>query len=59
MNKVQKKMSKLYYHTGAGEKKLNCYSLQIPKKAITEAGIDADKPVIIYTKDNKIIIEEA
>ena len=59
MNKTKKKMSKLYYRTGDGEKKLNCYSLQIPKRAITETGIDADKPVIIYTKDNKIIIEEA
>lgn len=57
--KTQKKMSKLYYRTGDGEKKLNCYSLQIPKRAITEAGINAEKQVVIYTKGNKIIIEEA
>ena len=57
--KTQKKFSKLYYRTGDGEKKLNCYSLQIPKRVITETGINAEKPVVIYTRDNKIIIEEA
>ena len=57
--KTKKRLSKLYYRTEAGEKKLNCYSLQIPKRAITEAGINAEKQVVIYTKDNKIIIEEA
>lgn len=50
------KLSKLYYITSKGERKINCYNVQIPKKVVNETDIE-DKDIKIYAEDNKIIIE--
>jgi len=51
------KLSKLYYITSKGERKINCYNVQIPKKVVNETDIE-DNDIKIYAEDNKIIIEK-
>ena len=51
------KLSKLYYITSKGERKVNCYNVQIPKKVVEQTNIQ-DNSIKIYSKDNKIIIEK-
>ena len=50
------KLNKMYYHTSKGEKKLNCYYIQIPKDLVAKTNLE-DKEVKITIKDNKIVIE--
>lgn len=50
------KLSKLYYTTSKGERKINCYNVQIPKKVVEQTNIE-DNDIKVYAKDNKIIIE--
>lgn len=50
------KLSKLYYITSKGERKINCYNVQIPKKVVEQTNIQ-DNNIKIYAEDNKIIIE--
>lgn len=49
------KMTKMYYYTSKGEKKVNCYYITIPKEIVEQVGLN--EQVKISTKDNKIIIE--
>lgn len=51
------KLSKLYYTTSKGERKINCYNVQIPKKVVNETDIE-DNDIKIYADNNKIIIEK-
>ena len=50
------KLSKLYYITSKGERKINCYNVQIPKKVVENKNI-GENQIKVYAKDNKIIIE--
>lgn len=50
------KLGKLYYMTTKSEKKLNCYSVNIPKVVVDKTNI-GENQIKVYAKDNKIIIE--
>lgn len=50
------KLSKLYYITSKGERKINCYNVQIPRKIVEQTNIQ-DNNIKIYADNNKIIIE--
>ena len=50
------KLSKLYYITSKGERKINCYNVQIPKKVVEQTNIQENN-IKIYADNNKIIIE--
>lgn len=51
------KINKLYYMTSKGEKKINCYNVQIPKKVVENTNI-GESQIKVYATDNKIIIEK-
>lgn len=50
------KLSKLYYITSKGERKINCYNVQIPRKIVEQTNIQ-DNNIKVYAENNKIIIE--
>ena len=50
------KLSKLYYMTSKGERKINCYNVQIPRKIVEQTNIQENN-IKVYAEDNKIIIE--
>lgn len=50
------KLSKLYYMTTKGERKINCYNVQIPKKVVEQTNIQENN-IKVYADNNKIIIE--
>lgn len=52
------KLNKMYYHTSKGEKKLNCYYIQIPKDLVAKTGL-SETEVQVTVKDGKIIIERS
>lgn len=52
------KLIKMYYMTLKGEKKINTYNLNIPKRIIKESGIDDSKELIAIAKNKEIIIRE-
>ena len=52
-----KKLTKQYYMTLKGEKKVNCYHINLSKEIIKEANISEDDDLKIYAKNDKIIIE--
>lgn len=45
------------YTTAKGERKLNCYGVNIPKEIVNKTDLE-DKDLKISAKDNKIIIEK-
>lgn len=51
------KLGKMYYMTSKGERKINCYTVTIPKAIVEKTDIE-DKDLKIYAEDNKIIIEK-
>lgn len=51
------KLVKSNYYGKNGEKKVNTFLINIPKSVVYEANLE-DKQLKVYTKDNKIIIEE-
>lgn len=51
------KLNKQMYITANGEKKINCYKINLSKELVKKSNIDVDKDIRTYTKDNKIIIE--
>lgn len=53
------KLAKNVYYNSKGEKKVNCYIAHISKEILSQTNIKEDDSIIIYTKDNKIIIERA
>lgn len=52
------KLGKQPYFTRAGEKKINCYKVNIKKEIVEQAGIKDTDEIKVYTKDGKIIIEK-
>ena len=51
------KLGKMYYMTSKGERKINCYTVTIPKAIVEKTDIE-DNNIKIYAEDNKIIIEK-
>ena len=52
------KLSKQYYTNSNGERKLNCYHINIAKDIVKEANIKDTDETKIYAKHGKIIIEK-
>lgn len=52
------RLSKVFYRTMNGEKKLNCYNVAISKEIVSNTNIKENDQINIYAKDNKIIIEK-
>lgn len=52
------KLTKQYYFTGKGEKKINCYHAHISKALADEAHIDDDDEIVIYALCDTIVIEK-
>ena len=54
-------MSKIFkncYYTSNGEKKVNCYYINISRKIIEQALIDEKDELKVYVENGKIIIEK-
>lgn len=51
------KLGKNSYTTAKGERKLNCYIINISKEVVDQTDL-ADKELIIYAKNGKIIIDK-
>lgn len=52
------KLTKNYYYGKNGERKINCYLINISKDVVQKATIKDDEELKIYAKDGKIIIEK-
>ena len=52
------KLSKNYYYSRTGERKVNCYIVNVPKEVLQKSCIKDDDFIRVYAKDNKIIIEK-
>lgn len=52
------KLTKQYYYSAKGEKKINCFKINLSKELVEEAKIKEDDEIKIYVKNNKIIIEK-
>lgn len=52
------KLAKNCYYSKSGEKRVNCYLLNISKEIVKQANINDNEQLKIYVKDNKIIIEK-
>lgn len=51
------KLSRNMYTTAKGERKLNCYGVNIPKEVVNKTDLE-DKKLKITAEGNKIIIEK-
>ena len=51
------KLGKNSYTTAKGERKLNCYIVNIPKEVVEKTDL-VDKELNVYAKDGKIIIDK-
>ena len=51
------KLNKMYYYTSTGEKKLNCYTMAIPKQVVDDTKLDGID-IKVKAEGNKIIIEK-
>lgn len=51
------KFNKMYYYTSKGEKKLNCYTIAIPKELVEQAKLE-EIDLKITANNDKIIIEK-
>lgn len=51
------KLAKNYYYSSTGEKKVNCYNVNIPKDIVRQTNIQENDEIKVYAKDKKIIIE--
>lgn len=52
------KLNKNYYYSRTGERKINCYIVNVPKEVLQKSCIKEDDFIRVYAKDNKIIIEK-
>ena len=52
------KLGKNYYNLGNGERRINCYMVNIPKRLVESTNIEEDDEIMIYAKDNRIIIQK-
>lgn len=51
------KLAKQMYTTAKGERKINCYMVNISKEVVNKTNL-SDKELKIYVKDGKIIIDK-
>lgn len=51
------RLSKQYYRTANGDKKINCYHISIPKMLLKQASLNGNDDFELKAKKNKIIIE--
>ena len=51
------KLAKNMWTNAKGERKLNCYLVNISKEVVNKADIKEEDDLDIYAKDKKIIIE--
>ena len=51
------KLAKNMYTTAKGERKINCYVVNIPKEVVEKTNLK-DAELKITAKDNKVIIEK-
>lgn len=51
------KLGKNNYITSKGEKKINCYVVNIPKEVVNKTDL-SDKELKIYAENGKIIIDK-
>lgn len=51
------KLAKQMYITAKGERKINCYIVNIPKEVVNKTDL-SDKELKIYTENGKIIIDK-
>ncbi len=54
---MPKLVQHLYMSIKTGEKRLNCYSITIPKEIVNQTDLEG-KELKVSVKDNKIIIEK-
>ena len=52
------KLQKQYYITNKGEKKINCYHINISREIVAKSNIKDGDETKIYVEDGKIIIEK-
>ena len=52
------KLTKQMYYKADGSKSINCYKVTISKEIIKQAKIQDNDEIVVYAKDNKIIIEK-
>ena len=52
------KLTRKFYYTRKGEKKINNYLLYIPVKIAKEININENVELKLYTQNDKIIIEK-
>lgn len=52
------KLVKNMWTNSRGERKLNCYSVTIPKEIVSKTNINEDDELRIDAKENKIVIEK-
>jgi len=52
------KLARNNYTDAKGVRKLNCYSIAIPKRVVEETGIKDNDEVMVYANGDKIIIEK-
>lgn len=52
------KLAKNYYYSKNGERKVNCYMVNLPKNVIQEANINDEEQVVIYAEHGRVIIEQ-
>lgn len=52
------KLVKKKYYNASGETKINNYFVFISKEVVRRAGWTGEEQIVVYAKDNKIIIEK-
>lgn len=52
------KLGKYYFYNSKGEKKLNCYRINLSKELVKSANITDTDELIIKVVDGKIVIEK-
>lgn len=52
------RLTKQYYFSQKGERKINCYKINVSKELLKQTDIKEDDQIKIYAKNNKIIIEK-
>ena len=55
---IMTKLNKNYYYSRTGERKINCYIVNVPKEVLQKSCIKEDDFIRVYAKDDKIIIEK-
>lgn len=51
------KLNKMYYYTSKGEKKLNCYTIPVPKEVVEQAKLE-NVELQVIADNNTIIIKK-